>query len=289
MLGFSTVDGFMEVNESIAEMIKQLANEPSIGLFFVQQHTHNAVPFMINIKDKVVEKTRETILHTEDLEDSVRHVSSMKQCGPLIAEQMNSEIKKSLMLMSSLQQQKSAIPQSGSWGPAVFGSGPSKIRDKLHSSSVKRSSGTSDNTKVTGSSNYFSTILSSAKQRAVGLRWPQLDASLHRGAMTENQDLSSTNEQLVGSMGLENVEMENEELPISSNTEDEIEALRVGSKETGGISVAPVLEGVTENYEKFKTEQNAKLEKWLMEASEDRDIGVVSKTSEKGAMEGTSG
>ncbi|GMQ07530.1 hypothetical protein CsSME_00051683 [Camellia sinensis var. sinensis] len=32
----STVDGFVEVTESLAEMIKYVANEPSVGLFYVQ-------------------------------------------------------------------------------------------------------------------------------------------------------------------------------------------------------------------------------------------------------------
>ncbi|KAL6006686.1 hypothetical protein ACLOJK_032179 [Asimina triloba] len=38
------------VNECLAEMIKYIANEPSVGLFYVQQHTQNAIPNLVHIK-----------------------------------------------------------------------------------------------------------------------------------------------------------------------------------------------------------------------------------------------
>lgn len=38
------------VNEGLTDMIKYLANEPSVGLFFVQQHTQNAVPNLLHIR-----------------------------------------------------------------------------------------------------------------------------------------------------------------------------------------------------------------------------------------------
>lgn len=40
------------MNEGVADMIKYLANEPSVGLFFVQQHTQNAVPNLLHVKVK---------------------------------------------------------------------------------------------------------------------------------------------------------------------------------------------------------------------------------------------
>ena len=58
MHGFSMVDGFAEITESLAEMIKYVANEPSVGLFYVQQHTWNAVPNVIRLKNNVVEKSQ---------------------------------------------------------------------------------------------------------------------------------------------------------------------------------------------------------------------------------------
>ncbi|KAG5607219.1 hypothetical protein H5410_028711 [Solanum commersonii] len=44
MYVFSIVDGFVEIIESLMDMIKFIAKEPSAGLFYVQQHTYTAVP-----------------------------------------------------------------------------------------------------------------------------------------------------------------------------------------------------------------------------------------------------
>lgn len=101
MHGFSTVDGFVEIGNCMAEMIKYVANEPSAGLFFIQQHTQNAVPSIMKLKKNISDKSRETTLHTEDLEDSVTMVRSMKDCGFPIADEMIVDIKKSLITITS--------------------------------------------------------------------------------------------------------------------------------------------------------------------------------------------
>ncbi|KAK4716824.1 hypothetical protein R3W88_015162 [Solanum pinnatisectum] len=44
MYAFSTVDGFVEIIESLMDMIKFIANDPLAGIFYVQQHTCTAVP-----------------------------------------------------------------------------------------------------------------------------------------------------------------------------------------------------------------------------------------------------
>ena len=75
---FSTVDGFVEITESLMDMIKFIANEPSAGLFYVQQHTHTAVPNLINLTSKTEGKSRQVTLHTAD---SIVMVRSMKECG----------------------------------------------------------------------------------------------------------------------------------------------------------------------------------------------------------------
>ncbi|RWW40587.1 hypothetical protein BHE74_00053991 [Ensete ventricosum] len=42
-----TVDGFfLIVKEGVAEMIKFLANEPSVGLFFVEQHAQTSMLYL---------------------------------------------------------------------------------------------------------------------------------------------------------------------------------------------------------------------------------------------------
>ncbi|URE13917.1 hypothetical protein MUK42_34027 [Musa troglodytarum] len=70
--GFARLDGFfLNVKEGVDEMIKFLANEPSVGLFFVEQHARTSMPYLLGLKDKVGEKIHEVTLHTEDIEDSI--------------------------------------------------------------------------------------------------------------------------------------------------------------------------------------------------------------------------
>eukprot|EP00262_Sarcandra_glabra_P015082 TRINITY_DN4577_c0_g1_i1.p1 TRINITY_DN4577_c0_g1~~TRINITY_DN4577_c0_g1_i1.p1 ORF type:complete len:279 (+),score=45.10 TRINITY_DN4577_c0_g1_i1:386-1222(+) len=269
MHGFSTADGFMEVSECVAEMIKYLANEPSVGLYFVQQHTQNAMPNLLNIKDKVVEKSRETALHTEDLEDSIDVVRSMIECGPPIADEMIKDIKKSLLIMSTSQPRKGLIRnpslgfqmgRSSSWGPAAFNysSGETQLDEG-------------------SSGSYFSTVLKSAKQRASGLRWPQTDANRSRNFKDKNFKFSPTTPQSVVAKGSGSAppDTEADELPVSSQMMDEQlhdeQMLVVETPQGPNISL------MSENYDKFKSDREAKLEEWLeglgnrcerMEASE---------------------
>ena len=60
------------------DMIKFIANKPSAGIFYVQQHTHTAVPNLINLTSKTEGKSRQVTLHTAD---SIVMVRSMKECG----------------------------------------------------------------------------------------------------------------------------------------------------------------------------------------------------------------
>ncbi|KAK6156337.1 hypothetical protein DH2020_010585 [Rehmannia glutinosa] len=112
MHDFSTADGFAEITENLADMIKFVANEPSVGLFYIQQHTHNATPNLLNLKNNVVEKSHETTLHTEDLEDSIVMLRSMKECGFPIADEMIKDIKKSLSIVSTKQPKRGLIYNS---------------------------------------------------------------------------------------------------------------------------------------------------------------------------------
>ena len=86
---FSTVDGFVEITESLMDMIKFIANEPSAGIFYVQQHTHTAVPNLISLTSKTEGKSRQVTLHTADSEDSIFMVRSMKECGFSIANEVD--------------------------------------------------------------------------------------------------------------------------------------------------------------------------------------------------------
>ncbi|KAL1362868.1 uncharacterized protein [Arachis hypogaea] len=109
MHGFYGADSFVELGECWVEMIKYVANEPSIGLFFIQQHTQTAVPNIIKLQNNVIVKSRETSLHTQDLEDSIVMVRSMKECGFSIVDEMIGDIKKSLITMGTKQPKKGLI------------------------------------------------------------------------------------------------------------------------------------------------------------------------------------
>ncbi|KAI0529319.1 hypothetical protein KFK09_001866 [Dendrobium nobile] len=103
MLGLSTADGFMSVKGGVDDMIKYLANEPSTGLYFVQQHAQASMPYLLDVKDKVMEKIHEVTLQTEDVEDSIDVVQSMTEIGYPLVEEMIKDIKTSLLIISKCQ------------------------------------------------------------------------------------------------------------------------------------------------------------------------------------------
>ncbi|KAF5742561.1 hypothetical protein HS088_TW09G00612 [Tripterygium wilfordii] len=263
MHGFSTVDGFVELNECLAEMIKYIANEPSVGLYYVQQHTQNAVPNVINLKNHVVEKSRETTLHTEDLEDSIAMVGSMKECGFPIADEMIRDIGKSLAIMSKKQPRRGLIhnPSSGfhvgrssSWGPSMWGR-------------TAVSSRQNDQTK----DSYFSTVFKSAKQKANHFKWPQLDPK--ELVQTKGDKLLQKHSKSVSvttaSSGLSEPDVEADELPVSSQAPNELdEEGEEEEDEKEGIEkislpLDTILPSLPENYDEFKANKEAELEEWL--------------------------
>lgn len=160
---FSTVDGFAEINESLAEMIKYIANEPSVGLYYIQQHVRNAAPNVLNLNAQVLDKSRETALHTEDSEDSIAMVKSMKDCGSPIADGMIGDIKNSLAIMSSKQPRRGLILNAGStWSSRSSSSIATPTT--MHGSDYSQDG-----------SNYFTSVFKSAKEKASNIKWPQLD------------------------------------------------------------------------------------------------------------------
>ncbi|KAJ0262342.1 hypothetical protein HA466_0052920 [Hirschfeldia incana] len=190
---FSTVDGFAEINESLAEMIKYIANEPSVGLYYIQQHVRNAAPNVINLNAQVLDKSRETALHTEDSEDSIAMVKSMKECGSLIADGMIGDIKSSLALMSSKQPRRGLILNTGSpW------SSRSSSSIATPSTTTMRGSDYSQDTSESGS--YFTSVFKSAKEKASNIKWPQLDFKEQKvetipNELEEQKEVSSKGEQ----------------------------------------------------------------------------------------------
>ncbi|KAI9098456.1 hypothetical protein K1719_025081 [Acacia pycnantha] len=245
---FSTVDGFVEISECLAEMIKFAANEPSVGLFFIQQHAQNAVPNVFKLKRNVAEKSHETTLHTEDFEDSITMLRSMKECGFSIASEMIGDIKKSLVTMTKKQPKRGIIQpwtsdfqteRTSSWGNTPF---------YAQESSEKKG-------------NYISSVLKSAKQKASSMKWLQLDPWEAMDHKDEKPLLytipalsvasASTASSLPG--------METAELPLSSQVEDESQPL----EETGTAGCGSQLLLVSEKYDDFKADKEAKLQEWL--------------------------
>ncbi|KAL5569395.1 hypothetical protein UlMin_025970 [Ulmus minor] len=240
MHGFSTFDGFVEITECTGEMIKYVANEPSVGLFYVQQHTQNAVPNVIRLRNNIVGKSHETILHTEDTEDSITMVSSMKECGFPIADEMIRDIKKSLSIMSTKQPRRGLFHDSSSsfqtertssWTPARWGRSPVFARQDSERSG------------------YFSTVFKSAKEKASNLKWPTKDEKL----------LFYPNPPLPVAPGVSSQpNAEPEELPLSSQVADDSQEELVD----GGLTPQNLI-SLSENYDEFKADKEAKLQEWL--------------------------
>ncbi|XP_044508546.1 uncharacterized protein LOC123227568 isoform X2 [Mangifera indica] len=260
MHGFSTVDGFVEITENLTEMIKFMANEPSVGLFYIQQHTQNAVPNLVNIKNNLVEKSRETSLHTEDLEDSVSMASLMNGCGFSIADDMIKDIMKSLTVMSTTQPKRGLIHKrtfslqtgrTGSWTPVTWGRGsvPANPDDELKSS-------------------YFTNAFKSAKQKASNFKWRLLDPKVISSAQGEKLLSYPTSPLSVASAGTNSsqADIDSDELPLSSQFADDLHEKEEEGKEVTADDVsisAQKLLSLSENYDDFKADKEAKLEEWL--------------------------
>ncbi|KAJ7970483.1 MEF2BNB-like protein [Quillaja saponaria] len=248
MHGFSTVDGFVEITECLAEMIKFVANEPSVGLFYIQQHTQKAVPNVIHLKNSVVGKCHETTLHTEDLEDSISMVRSMKESGFPIADEMIRDIKKSMVIMSTKQPRRGLINYPNS---------------NLQTGRTSSSFSFDAQEGSRRSANYFSTVLKSAKQKASTLKWPPLDS---RQSVDSKYDKfkSQPNPLLSApsassSSSLQDTEVD--ELPLSSQVEDQSQE----HEEEPDVSIlSDKLLLVSEKlYDNFKADKEAQLEEWL--------------------------
>ncbi|KAE8714801.1 BTB/POZ domain-containing protein [Hibiscus syriacus] len=254
MNGFSAVDGFVKITESLADMIKFAANEPSVGLFYIQQHTENAIPNVVHLRDHVVEKSHEATLHTEDLEDSITMVRSMKECGFPIADEMIKDIKSSLTLMSAKQPKRGLIQSSASsfqmgrtnsWGPMSWGPGSGNAQF--------------------GGSTYFSTVIKSAKQKASNLKWSQIDSKEQVETEPHKPPLQPDPPLSVASTSTSTIpDTEADELPVSSQMADEVN--EEDKMEETKDDIEPPhqkLSFLPENYEDFKADKEAKLEQWL--------------------------
>ncbi|KAF5207065.1 Mef2bnb-like protein [Thalictrum thalictroides] len=248
MDGISTADGFVEVNNNLTEMIKYVANEPSVGLYYVQQHTHNALPNLLRLQDRIADRSREATLHTQDSEESIIMVDSMKHCGLSIADDMLNDIKKSLLLMSTSQPKRGVIHAStsgfqngirSSGGPTAFS------RNLLFAQPETESKGS-----------YFSSVFKSAKQKAVSIKWPQLDPEQTISTKTDQQPSNQLVDEVVRIPVSTSPDPDAEELPSSTKILDEQLEETLPTDDSFSES---------ENYEEFKANKEAKLKEWLEE------------------------
>ncbi|KAK6933421.1 BLOC-1-related complex subunit 8 [Dillenia turbinata] len=264
MHDFSTVDGFVEITESLAEMIKYVANEPSVGLFYVQQHTQNAVPNLVSLKKSVAEKSRETVLHTEDSEDSITMVRSMKECGFPIADVMIKDIKASLAVMSTKQPQQGLIHSSSSsflksktssWGPTSWGRNATHIQQENFQTD-----------------SYFKNVLRSARQKASNMKWPQLDPIELLQAKGDKLQVDPSSNLSVTAIGVVSAhpDIEADELRLTSQMTDEVpeEDAVGGERPLDGDVPTRSLSSASENYDDFRATREAKLEEWLEDCLE---------------------
>lgn len=253
MHGFSTVDGFVEIAESSAEMIKYIANEPSTGLFYIQQHTKNAVPNVINLKNSVVDKSHETTLHTEDSEDSIAMLRSMKECGFPIADEMIRDIRKSLAIMSTKQPRRGLIHNTSGMQQQQ----PGRMSTWRSATWGRRAIGAPFNDDSGG---YISTVFKSAREKASNFKWPQLDIKEDLADVEVDKLQPQSIQPPVASTtsSSSQPDMDNEELPLSSQVNDE-------SQQDDRVDecLNTDLLSVSDNFDDFRADKEAKLEEWL--------------------------
>lgn len=256
---FSTVDGFVEITESLADMIKFIANEPSVGLFYIQQHTEKAAPNLVNLKNNIEVKSREMALHSEDSEDSITVIRSMKECGLPIANDMIKDLRHTLAVISKKQPKKGLISGPGS-------SFPIGITSSWSPSTWVHNTGSEEDDERTAG--YLSTVIKSAKQKASNFKWPQLETGESQPAKSEpssldrdEPSLTRANDVLLAadassssSIGRAN----SEDLTLSSQTANELQQEQVNKS----MSYDQLL-SLSENFDEFKADKEAKLEEWL--------------------------
>lgn len=255
MGGFSTADGFIEVNESVVEMIKYVANEPSVGLYYVQQHAHNALPNLLCLQDRVANKARDSTLHTQDLEESIIMVDSMKHCGHSVTHDMISDINKSLLLISTSQPKRGLIRSTSSGfrgGNSSSGDAAALGHGSVFAQQEAKSSG-----------GYLSAVLKSAKEKAVNIRWPQLDLEQPTVNKSGQLPLDQSLDNVAGGADSTHPDPDSDELPFSS---------RILEDQLGEAQPSSALPSLSENYEEFKANKQAKLERWL-EEDEGSELG----------------
>mmetsp|Transcript_13148 Transcript_13148/g.24994 ORF Transcript_13148/g.24994 Transcript_13148/m.24994 type:complete len:106 (-) Transcript_13148:581-898(-) len=79
------------------EFIREIANEPSLGLYYVQEHVAASVPKLMEVKSQFKECTKETHKEIHSLNNSVY---SVKHFGGVVPKHLNT-IKQKLEQMNA--------------------------------------------------------------------------------------------------------------------------------------------------------------------------------------------
>lgn len=242
---FSPIDGFSQVHESLTETVTLVANEPSLGLFFVQHHAHKAAPILASVKNKLVDASQEAFLCTEDMTDALSSVKSFKGCGPNIIDRMIKNLESSVSVMSSLHQfrrnggrlDQSNVSRKSStiravWDSAVQKSGSTywrshsssmyqvRVHNKESSSAQERyeePTANSSGTSFSASQRYL-LPLKSALQRAGNFGWRRspVDNRCNMNTGTLQRSYSAQDMKIIVGKGTENYEYVNNPVIISS-------------------------------------------------------------------------
>jgi len=122
-----------------------------------------------------------------------------------------------------------------------------------------KSSGTWDELGATNGSssrNYLSSMFKTAKQKASNLRWPQPDFTTKDDSSENSASSAAPESSQAAGQGASTPDTEKDDLPISSRLSD-------GTAATNKSLPATDISETAETYNKFKEEQELKLEKWL--------------------------
>ncbi|CAA6656465.1 unnamed protein product [Spirodela intermedia] len=223
LYGFSAADGFRGRNPS---------PPPQAWRILIRYSAERALSGLFYVQQH---------RRTPYLEDSICCVKSMSECGFHIVDEMVKDINKSLHIMSTSRPRKGLL-RSSSRGFQVE-------RGNLQAfSSFSEFSGRGQLEVGDGRGGYLSAVFSSVKQKAAMLRWSQIDPMLQSRTPASSSATPSSSmgeEDPVGAAAPSSLEMEGDGLPLSS------QIITLGD------------DTVPDNFEKFKSEQEAKLKEWL--------------------------
>ena len=84
------------------DYLREIANEPSLGLYFVQEHVSGSVPALMEIKGKFKDATKETKMEIHSLNNSIYSTKHFSQVVPAQRTALLQEIRARPALASSL-------------------------------------------------------------------------------------------------------------------------------------------------------------------------------------------